>query len=743
MAIIRMPNMFREGVDPVERSMKVSQVELMQKQKGATAVNTALNALKLGDAVMESKPINALADEVGSWFRPDVEMPGKAISEARAAGKPLPIKPTVADYDDEPTTMARPDRKTAAKALVDPRVGKPARVGAAGMMARHMGAQKDFQQELRDVGAGGKSLYRHDRFAPEPETGKVNFFPQKRLERDVGVVHSMADLDKVAKQLFNAELGVEDIQALGYNEEEFAYIQQRLGRARADMAANTAKTLARLGADAAEAAEAAEMVSAVPDEQKAQVQGQIVAAQIMGEPLAEGVTLPPPTPAKGTLGSALSEPDEMRRVTSRQRDARDVANRFADRAYEMASAEGSPVPRRPSSKEEAILATAQKMAKQNMEPFPSVARLKAMPVAGLIAQAEVRGLTQAQLAELDYFVTLAARPDGIRDLAGKKYVEKARKMLYEAYTRGSKRTEAMTNPMAIAKKLMELHLKGAKVRDLSSRVDARDIRAFWDGAEAKATTARTYADLLSRPGYRKFMTKRNVARTGQMVPMADAILDNWNFQVPINDNKVPYTKNGDVNDKMLNELLKLQRTGTQRQRNAAKATLREIRETYKILDASNRTTALLDKYETDGQLAQARIDELDAKAEKARRTSPKKSREMRKDKARLEDLQRQLEIQESMLGKLKPGNRDRDAALAREKKMKQIAADMLELRTKDYDDEPEETAPRRASSTRNKKATNNIRINPATGKEWTLDQFLAASLTESQFDKIQQAMGFK
>jgi len=74
-----MPSAFRETKDPVEQSMRLSQIDLMQKQKGATAVNTALTAMKLGDAVMESKVLDAGAREVKSWFDPEKQTAEEAV----------------------------------------------------------------------------------------------------------------------------------------------------------------------------------------------------------------------------------------------------------------------------------------------------------------------------------------------------------------------------------------------------------------------------------------------------------------------------------------------------------------------------------------------------------------------------------------------------------------------------------------------------------------------------------------
>ena len=70
MAIIRMPSMFKKGENSVAQSAKVSTIGLQQAQKGHTAVSTALAAMKLGDAVMESKVLDFGAKEIKSWFDP-------------------------------------------------------------------------------------------------------------------------------------------------------------------------------------------------------------------------------------------------------------------------------------------------------------------------------------------------------------------------------------------------------------------------------------------------------------------------------------------------------------------------------------------------------------------------------------------------------------------------------------------------------------------------------------------------
>ena len=93
MAIIRMPSMFKKGENSVAQSAKVSTIGLQQAQKGHTAVSTALAAMKFGDAVMESKPLNALVDEVKSWGHPDLGERGKGLLAAMPkAGDPAQAK---------------------------------------------------------------------------------------------------------------------------------------------------------------------------------------------------------------------------------------------------------------------------------------------------------------------------------------------------------------------------------------------------------------------------------------------------------------------------------------------------------------------------------------------------------------------------------------------------------------------------------------------------------------------------
>lgn len=134
MAVIKLPSINRPAESGVDQQLKVAQADLMQTQKGLAAVKTALLAAELGDAVVESKPLNMLVDEVklrggqlADWVsgKEQPEHTGKAALERRRG----PLQTNFVPPPD------KGDRERAAGIAFDEAKGRMAQA-AADMPAR-------------------------------------------------------------------------------------------------------------------------------------------------------------------------------------------------------------------------------------------------------------------------------------------------------------------------------------------------------------------------------------------------------------------------------------------------------------------------------------------------------------------------------------------------------------------------------------------------------------------------------
>tara|TARA_R110000823_G_scaffold18290_6_gene57306 strand:- start:11635 stop:14196 length:2562 start_codon:yes stop_codon:yes gene_type:complete len=849
--------MFKKGENSVDQSAKVSGIGLQQVQKGNTAVSTALAAMKLGDAVMESKPLNALVDEVKSWGSgSDVEHPGKAISDSRA-GKPPTVKPAIGPTP-APSAGPAPTLRGQAAGVASGIAGAtppPAKAGGHDFSTvegwRSAGASLNANKKKRSEAANALARGEKGAAVDRMRAARRDFVAEDvaanqrdNAFKDTGMVPggdgaTYGDLRKLVKQTFDRHGGgamdelplVMRQYGLASAEQEWAQealremmaaatpsdplgikpdavrdtkpVLDAFGRWHGETYGDLRKLLKTLhdkhGGDAmyklqrgsdglpwarawggvggtmgaaeqkwAQAElrkmwaddpstdnsrnphmasyvdalagrvddwlgglfesgtltkpESGEFVQSFEEPVQMAAAAEAMAAEIVGStPERADVSAP-----AGSSASAFSTtPSEM---TKRVADSshRGVDRQFTERAMEASSAAGDPVRLQPMDFAETVLRAAQKIADERRKPFPTPVELQSMSVSGLIAQAEVRELTNAQFQELDYYVGEAAVSNGLMNLGGQRYIREARKRLAKAYAKGSAGERSASNPTQIAKDLMTIHMKGARMRNYNASADSKTVSSHWDAQMGKAKTANLWANLMTDKDFQKHLTKKSIVSSGS-TPIEWAV-DDYHYGRSIDSPK---------NMKILQELDGLIAKGTRRQKNAAQATKTSILKTVGTKIDADNLVGRVEYWEDQSELIDAKITKLEAEEEKARKgKAPKNPKRLKVIRA-ISFLKGRIQDANGRMKLIKQSGRTRSAAKTIDDELKGYRRKILKEEKK-LDELPPEAGNKPAERPKSKRT--NVWIDPETGKKGSERAFLAAvsrdEIPEADIDRF-------
>ena len=401
-------------------------------------------------------------------------------------------------------------------------------------------------------------------------------------------------------------------------------------------------------------------------------------------------------------------------MTKRVADSshRGVDRQFTERAMEASSAAGDPVRLQPMDFAETVLRAAQKIADERRKPFPTPVELQSMSVSGLIAQAEVRELTNAQFQELDYYVGEAAVSNGLMNLGGQRYIREARKRLAKAYAKGSAGERSASNPTQIAKDLMTIHMKGARMRNYNASADSKTVSSHWDAQMGKAKTANLWANLMTDKDFQKHLTKKSIVSSGS-TPIEWAV-DDYHYGRSIDSPK---------NMKILQELDGLIAKGTRRQKNAAQATKTSILKTVGTKIDADNLVGRVEYWEDQSELIDAKITKLEAEEEKARKgKAPKNPKRLKVIRA-ISFLKGRIQDANGRMKLIKQSGRTRSAAKTIDDELKGYRRKILKEEKK-LDELPPEAGNKPAERPKSKRT--NVWIDPETGKKGSERAFLAA-----------------
>jgi hypothetical protein len=579
-AIIRMPNAFREAKDPVEQSMKIGQIDLMQKQKGATAVNTALTAMKLGDAVMESKPINAMAREVGSWFGDEgsTDRGEKLFDEY---GK---------DKKTQTTTPPKPDP--------DKKKQEAVRAATLGEVAQQGMAEQGFNlssvQGVRDAGAAlnKREEARQIIAKRESERAAAAAMPKGNLGQEDWKALRAEKTGPNSFEMTRNETQAETARYLAANapfvwEDTVAYVKEmfspEVGEA---VAANVSPdTPAQQVANVVVAAEAAKAFGESPDQAAANANpasAQSGVSQVFTQP--QG----PVAAGSGTLrGAGQGALDQAQAIaTDPQR-----AVKLID------SAEG---------RMQRVMAYAQQIAKQRENEFPSKDRLNEMDVEALIALGQTHELTDDQKSMVEYLISKRAVFKNLSDLAGRQYIRNAKARFTKNVADAEK--GRYRDPVEIAKDLVTMEHKLQQGRTAQARADKLTIQSNYLNEIGRAKAFNEWMHYFGDPDFLKVWGRNQMRIKGGASPRAQRLMEQWDYTKPMND-----TSKNEGSEHSNAKLLSMMSTGGKRDAAAA----RTVQDSYKVMNSTTNIQRMQQETTRKMTLMNAQLDEIKRKGRNA------------------------------------------------------------------------------------------------------------------------------
>ena len=609
MAIIRMPSMFREAKDPVEQSMKLSQIDLMQKQKGATAVNTALTAMKLGDAVMESKPINALAREVGSWFGDEGSTDrGKKLFEEYGSAKPKTVTPPAADL-----------RSQAAASV------------PLGQVAKQGMQEQGFDLSSVDgVRAAGKELLKRQRAA--------EVVAQQNAEREKAAAQQNAEREKAAAM----PMGVLSEEGRGWKGvrperrgNTFEMTPTESQREAVEYVAANApywyedaisSIKGFFGSDVGQTVAQAIPANS-PPEAIAQAAIQAKAASDFAEP----AVIATPGSASAGLAQVFTPPQgQVARGTGSIKGAGqgalDQATAIAtdpQRAVQLIdSAEG---------RMQRVMAYAQQIAKQRENEFPSKERLNEMDVEALIALGQTHDLTDDQKSMVEYLISKRAVFKDLSDLAGRQYIKNAKARFTKNIADAEK--GRYRDPVEIAKDLVTMEYKLQQGRTAQARADKLTIQSNYLNEIGRAKAFNEWMHYFGDPDFLKVWGRNQMRIKGGASPRAQRLMEQWDYTKPMND-----TSTNEGSKYSNAQLLSMMSTGGKRDAAAA----RTVQDSYKVMNSTTNIQRMQQETTRKITLMNAQLDEIKRKGRNATPEEKAWAAEYNKRKRRYDLLSKKL-----------------------------------------------------------------------------------------------------
>ncbi|MAN61102.1 MAG: hypothetical protein CMI60_04060 [Parvibaculum sp.] len=601
-----MPNAFREAKDPVEQSMKIGQIDLMQKQKGATAVNTALAAAEFGKKVM---PVfDAAAREAGSWFGDEgsTDRGEKLFDEY---GK---------DKKAQTTTPPEPDP--------DKKKQEAVRAATLGEVAQQGMAEQGFNlssvQGVRDAGAALNKREEARQIIAKRESERAAAEFMRESERaaaerlDAKAASTRKSERAAAAAMPKGNLGQEDWKALraektGPNSFEMTRNETQAETARY-LAANAPFVLEDTIAYVKEmfSPEVGEAVAAnvSPGTSAQQVANVVVAAEAakaFGESPDQAAANANPASAQSGVSQVFTQPQGP--VAAGSGTLRGAGQGALDQAQAIATDPQRAVKLIDSAegRMQRVMAYAQQIAKQREETFPSKERLGEMDVEALIALGETHVLNDDQQAMVEYLISKRAPIKNLGDLFGKRYVKNARSRFAKNVAEAKK--GRYRDPVEIAKDLVTMEYKLQQGRKAQAGADKLSVQTNYLNEIGRAKAYNEWMHYFADPDFLKEYGKSQFRIKGGRGGKANQLMLEFNYNKGMRDNTE--NANGKSNSQILTEL-----TAMGANRNA-RAALDTIQGNYTVFNRTMSVTNAKRTLEQNGTRIRAQVREIEARLE--------------------------------------------------------------------------------------------------------------------------------
>ena len=607
MAIIKFSKVGPADRPPGEAGMLGARIDLMKAQRGAASMQAALNAVQLGDAVMQSKPINAAVDEI--------KMRAGQVYDWATDKPPSPAEERIR-LRREAANAVTGAGGVAGDAGGAGAVGRPQAApwgGLSGGLSQFGAGVAGFAEGLPRVPGPGDAPYEPRWSTPTPEVGGA---------REMAKAPTLPDNWKTVKK---GETGYEEmLEFRAYRADREGWMEGRQAEldaasAKGERRAGALRSLVgvdppgtrklRAGTRALEdfggwiagalprgktAAMVAEHVTPVDT---ADAIGRAISGAAFGEnpleileserggaaaSLMADMASGGPAPAGEAFRTSVSGPSDSPTralglgIAQAERAATDLSP-SVDRKF------------RAQTKRAELFDIVKRLddAKRQPQAWPPINPRTGKPydidnmeLRGLVSVAAGRPLGPEQEAELIVLAREKAVSDGLLNMFGGKYKNEAADMITAAQKEWRKNNPPV-DLVQVAGRIARMDRTGAQERKLDAEEAETVVDTYWSNAMGGAKTYNLWMKHAMSPTGRKFLLRRHIKKNGGGA-RGKSLVDGWNLKRPISDTTP--NSGGKSNHQLYDELLNMSVNGDK----GAKAAIAALKVNYDLANSAQR-----------------------------------------------------------------------------------------------------------------------------------------------------------